>query len=75
MGDPIPYVVDASGEAADAPAGAIPIALYGGETGDKAEINALATVATADATDEASAITLVNALKARLNQVITALKA
>lgn len=41
----------------------------------KAQIAALATVATADATDLATAITLVNALKARLNLVITALKA
>jgi hypothetical protein len=35
----------------------------------------VATVATPDATDEATAVTLVNALKARLNQLITALKA
>ena len=35
----------------------------------------VATVGTADATDEASAITLVNAVKARLNTLITALKA
>lgn len=35
----------------------------------------VATVGTADATDEASAITLVNAVKARLNALITALKA
>jgi hypothetical protein len=75
MADPIPYVVETSAEAASAPEGSIPIALYGGETGDKAEINALATVATANASDLATAITLVNALKARLNEVITALKA
>lgn len=41
----------------------------------KTQIAALATVATADATDLATAITLVNALKVRLNQVISALKA
>lgn len=35
----------------------------------------VATVGIADATDEASAITLVNAVKARLNELITALKA
>lgn len=34
----------------------------------------VATVATADATDLATAITLVNALKSRLNSLITALK-
>ncbi len=39
------------------------------------QIMALATVATPDATDLATAITLANALKARLNLVITALKA
>jgi len=38
-------------------------------------IASVATVGTADATDEASAITLVNAVKARLNALITALKA
>lgn len=38
-------------------------------------IAGVATVATADATDLATAITLVNALKARLNLLITALKA
>lgn len=47
----------------------------GGDVADKPQIASLATVGTADATDEASAITLVNALKSRLNQVITALKA
>lgn len=35
----------------------------------------IATVATPDATDEATAVTLANALKARLNALITALKA
>lgn len=39
------------------------------------KISGVATVATADATDLASAITLVNALKSRLNALITALKA
>lgn len=38
-------------------------------------VQAIATVGTADATDEASAIALANATKARLNQLITALKA
>ena len=38
-------------------------------------IASVATVATPDATDLATAITLVNALKARLNALITALKA
>lgn len=38
-------------------------------------IASVATVATPDAIDEATAITLVNALKARLNALITALKA
>lgn len=38
-------------------------------------IASVATVATPDATDLATALTLVNALKARLNALITALKA
>lgn len=38
-------------------------------------IAALATVGTPDATDAATAVTLSNALKVRLNQVISALKA
>lgn len=46
-----------------------------GAVAAKSQIAALATVATADASDLATAITLVNALKARLNQVIAALKA
>ncbi len=46
-----------------------------GAVAAKTQIAALATVATADASDLATAITLVNALKVRLNQVITALKA
>ncbi len=46
-----------------------------GAVAAKTQIAALATVATADASDLATAITLVNALKARLNQVIAALKA
>jgi hypothetical protein len=46
-----------------------------GAVAAKAQIAALATVATADATDLPTALTLVNALKARLNQVIAALKA
>ena len=31
--NPIPYVVDKSGDAASAPGGAIPIALYGADAG------------------------------------------
>ena len=38
-------------------------------------IAGVATVGTPNATDEATAITLVNAVKARLNELITALKA
>lgn len=41
----------------------------------KTEVAGIATVGTADATDLATAITLVNAVKARLNELITALKA
>lgn len=40
-----------------------------------AAITALTTVTTADATDEATAIVLVNALKAKVNAIIAALKA
>lgn len=39
------------------------------------KVASVATVATPDATDLATAITLVNALKSRLNALITALKA
>ena len=73
MADPIPHVVTSDGTVAQAPDGAIPIALYGGVS--KSDVNSIATVATADATDLATAITLVNALKSRLNALITALKA
>lgn len=45
------------------------------DSADKAEVAALTTVTTANATDEATAITLVNALKTKVNQIITALKA
>lgn len=38
-------------------------------------VQGIAPVGTADATDGATAATLANALKARLNQLITALKA
>lgn len=41
----------------------------------KTQVAALATVATADATDLATAIALSNALKVRVNQIIAALKA
>ena len=40
----------------------------------KAQIAALSTTAVADATDLASAVTLVNALKVKVNAIITALK-
>lgn len=43
-------------------------------TASKAAITALAPVTVANATDEATAITLVNALKVSLNAVIAALK-
>lgn len=41
----------------------------------KTEVAGIATVGTADAADLETALTLVNALKARLNDLITALKA
>ncbi|WVS24680.1 head fiber protein [Pseudomonas phage Psxphi15] len=47
----------------------------GADVADKPEVAALTTVTTANATDEATAITLVNALKTKVNQIITALKA
>lgn len=40
-----------------------------------AAVASVATVATADATDLATAVALANALKSRLNTLITALKA
>jgi hypothetical protein len=46
-----------------------------GDVSDKAQIAALTNVTTADATDEASAITLANALKVKVNAIIAALKA
>lgn len=54
-----------------------PLAVVGAspEVADKAQIAALTTVTTADATDLATAITLVNALKVRVNQIVSALKA
>ncbi|ATW58231.1 hypothetical protein CNR37_00011 [Pseudomonas phage ventosus] len=48
---------------------------FQGDAEQAAAIAALTTVTTADATDEATAITLVNALKTKVNQIITALKA
>lgn len=45
------------------------------DAGQAAAITALTTVSTADATDEATAIVLVNALKAKVNAIINALKA
>lgn len=41
----------------------------------KAQITALTPVATADASDPATVITLANANKAKINQIIAALKA
>lgn len=46
-----------------------------GAVAAKAQIAALATIGTADATDLPTAIALANATKARVNQIITALKA
>lgn len=48
---------------------------FQGDAEQAAAIAALTTVTTSDATDEATAITLVNALKTKVNQIITALKA
>ena len=46
-----------------------------GSIADKSEIAALTAIATADATDLATAITLANATKAKVNAIIAALKA
>lgn len=46
-----------------------------GDVSDKTQIAALTTVTTANATDEATAITLVNDLKTKVNAIIAALKA
>lgn len=46
-----------------------------GATRSKSQVSALATVATADATDLATALVLVNALKVSVNAIIAALKA
>lgn len=46
-----------------------------GFSGPNNNVSAIATIATADATDLATAIALANATKARVNQLITALKA
>lgn len=45
------------------------------ETKSKTELVATAAVATADATDLATALVLVNALKAKINALLVALKA
>lgn len=42
---------------------------------DKAEIDALTAITTPDASDEATAVTLANATKAKVNAIIAALKA
>lgn len=47
----------------------------GGSTKDKPQIAALTNVTTADATDLATAQALANANKAKINQIIAALKA
>lgn len=73
MAKPKPY--DNDGTPASGPYAPKPIAVDGVDTSDKPQIAALAAVATPDATDEATAITLANALKVRINQVIAALKA
>lgn len=73
MAQPKPITL-VSGDADDFQADPQPFALVG-DLPVSSEIAALAAVGTADATDEASAILLVNAVKARLNQVIAALKA
>ena len=49
--------------------------LYERDVSDKPEIAELTAIATADATDEASAVTLANATKAKVNSIIAALKA
>lgn len=46
-----------------------------GFVGPNTNVAGVATIATADATDLATAIALANATKARVNQLITALKA
>jgi hypothetical protein len=46
-----------------------------GATSTKPAVVALAAIATADATDLASAITLANATKVKVNAIIAALKA
>lgn len=50
-------------------------ALDGGSADGKPEIEALTPISTADATDEATAVTLVNECKAKINAIIAALKA
>lgn len=39
--DPIPHVVATSGDSADAPSGAIPVALYGVESGGEAPVTSV----------------------------------
>lgn len=45
------------------------------DSGSSAAITPLTPIATADATDEATAITLVNEVKAKVNAIIAALQA
>lgn len=51
-----------------------PLVVIGGFP-TKAQVTALTNVTTPDATDEATAVTLANALKVKVNQIIAALKA
>lgn len=51
-----------------------PVIVVGGLP-TKTQVAALTSVTTPDATDAATAVTLANALKVRVNQIIAALKA
>lgn len=51
------------------------IVIADGFSGPNANVASIATIATADATDLATVLVLANATKARVNQLITALKA
>lgn len=51
------------------------IVLADGFSGPNANVAAVTVIATADATDLPTALTLANATKAKFNQLITALKA
>lgn len=66
--DPIPYVVDASGDASAAPDGSIPIALYGADSGGS-------TVPTFTELEGAVAGATGANLQAILNDIVTRLEA